>query len=475
MPKTKKSKLEEKLSMKEESAWVKTDAKKQKEIFKFCEGYANFINKSKTEREAVIEIIKFVERNGFKSLKKVKSVKPGDRLYAINKNKIVALAIIGKRNLVEGCNIIASHIDSPRLDLKQHPLYEDKDADLALFKTHYYGGIRKYQWVTRPLALHGKIIKGDGKVFDIAIGEKKDEPAFIISDLLPHLSRKVQDKRKLPEGIKGEELNILVGSIPIKDKDVKEKIKIQILDHLNRTYGMIEEDFVSAELEAVPADDARDIGFDRSMIGAYGQDDGACAYTSLIAINEIKIPERTAIALFFDKEEIGSTGNTAVQSRFLELFIDDLMSLFYKDHRYSLVKKTLSNSKAISADVEAALDPTFKEVHEMGNAARMGRGIVITKFTGVGGKYSASDANAEYVGEIRRLFNKNNIPWQTAELGKVDEGGGGTVAKFLAEHNMDVIDCGPALLGMHSPCEIVSKVDIYFSYKAYKTFYSSIF
>lgn len=339
MPKIKKSKLEEKLVKKEESAWVKIDAKKQKEIFKFCEGYADFITKSKTEREAVKEIIKFVEKNGFKPLNKIKSVKPGSRIYAVNKNKIVALAVIGKRKLKEGCNIIASHIDSPRLDLKQHPLYEEKEAELALFKTHYYGGIKKYQWVNRPLALHGKIIKGDGKVLDIAIGERDDETVFVIADLLPHLSRKTQDKRKLPEGIKGEELNILVGNIPMKDEEVKEKIKVQILDHLNKRYGMVEEDFVSAELEAVPTGNARDIGLDKSMIGAYGQDDRACAYTSLMAINEIKIPERTSIALFFDKEEIGSTGNTAVQSRFLELFIDDLVSLLYKNYRYNIVKK----------------------------------------------------------------------------------------------------------------------------------------
>lgn len=467
----KKSKLEEKLSMKTESGWTRME-KKEKIIFGFCKGYMDFLGNAKTERGAVSEILKIAEKNNFKNIKNMKNLKPGMRIYAVNREKNIALAVIGKKPVEKGLNIIVSHIDSPRLDLKPNPLYEDKDAGVALFKTHYYGGIRKYHWVNVPLALHGKIIKRNGESVSIKIGENPDEPVFIIPDLLPHLSKKVQDERKLPEGVKGEELNIIVGSIPVKDKDVKEKIKIAVLENLNKKYGITEEDFVSAELEAVPATTPRDIGFDKSMIGAYGQDDRICAYISLIAINETKTPEKTCVALFVEKEEIGSEGNTGMKSMFFEGFVSELVRLT-TDYSEIKVKKALSNSKALSADVNSAFDPTFKEVFENRNASKLGFGVVITKYTGARGKYSASDASAEYVGKIRKLFNDKKIAWQTGEIGKVDEGGGGTVAKYLAEYNMDVLDCGPPILAMHAPYEVSSKADVYSAYEAYKSFFGS--
>jgi len=467
----KKSKLEEKLSMKKESGWVRME-KKEKDIFSFCKGYMDFLGNAKTERGAVSEILKIAEKNNFRNIKSMKKLKPGMRVYAVNREKNIALAVIGKKPVENGLNIVVSHIDSPRLDLKPNPLYEDKDAGVALFKTHYYGGIRKYHWVNTPLALHGKIIKRNGEAVNIKIGENSDEPVFIIPDLLPHLSKNLQDKRKLPEGIKGEELNILVGSMPVKDKDVKEKIKIAVLEKLNKKYGITEEDFVSAELEAVPASIPRDIGFDKSMIGAYGQDDRICAYTSLVAVNEAKNPEKTCVALFVEKEEIGSDGNTGMKSMFFEEFVSEFVRLT-TDYSEIKVRNALSNSKALSADVNSAFDPTFKEVFEGRNASKLGFGIVLTKYTGARGKAGASDASAEYVGKIRKLFNDKKIAWQTGELGKVDEGGGGTVAKYLAEYNMDVLDCGPPILAMHAPYEVSSKADVYSAYEGYKAFFGS--
>jgi aspartyl aminopeptidase len=469
----KKVKLEEKLSAKRESAWKGIRKSETKKVFQYAEKYMSFMGKAKTERKAAQEIVSAAKKEGFVELDSVKKVKQGSRLYKVNRNKTVALVVVGKKPIVEGINIVASHIDSPRLDLKQNPLYEDKDSDVALFKTHYYGGIRKYQWVNWPLSLHGRVILGNGKSVDISIGEDADDPVFIVPDLLPHLARKLQGERKLPEGIKGEELNILVGHMPIEDKDVKEKIKVKVLDHLNREYGMTEEDFVSAELEAVPSGMPRDLGFDRGMVVAYGHDDKACAFASLAAISELKTPKRTCLAFFFDKEEIGSEGVTGVQSRFFEIILSDLMEKLEPGCRDVDLRRMLSKSKSISGDVEVALHPTFKEVHEVRNAARLGRGIAITKYTGALGKARASDASAEYMGQIRNLFNENKIPWQAAEMGKVDEGGGGTVALFLARHNLDVVDSGPSLLAMHSPMEIASKVDLYHTYRAYLAFLNS--
>jgi aspartyl aminopeptidase len=471
--KAKKSKLEEKLTRKEKMVWDKFTEKEKSAAFKFSKGYMEFLSKAKTEREAVSEIIVFAEDSGFQSIEKVKDAKPGTRIYITNKKKNIALIILGSQPLENGVNIIASHIDAPRLDLKQNPLYEDDDTKLALFKTHYYGGIKKYQWVNQPLAVHGHVVKEDGTSIDMVIGEEPDDPAFTVCDLEPHLYHKKQAKRKLPEGIKGEELNVLVGSVPINDKDAKAKIKLWVLDHLNKKYGMVEEDFTTAELEIVPAGMPRDIGFDRSLIGAYGHDDRICAYTSMMAVAAIKRPKRTAIALFFDKEEIGSEGNTAVRSRFLESLVGDLFELKDPDYRFSQLRKSLSNSRALSSDVTGGVNPNFKDVHEMKNAPRVGYGLVITKFTGAGGKYHSSDANAEYIGELRRLFNNKKVPWQTGELGKVDEGGGGTIAKFLAEHSMEVVDCGPAIISLHAPFEIASKADLYATYLGYKAFYGS--
>ncbi|UCG68782.1 MAG: aminopeptidase [Thermoplasmata archaeon] len=471
--KIKKSKLEEKLSRKHELVWDKLSEKEKKAAFKFSQDYMNFMGIAKTEREAVVEIIKFAEKNGFKSIEKVKGPKPGSRIYITNRNKNIALIILGSEPIDNGVKIIASHIDAPRLDLKQNPLYEDDDTKLALFKTHYYGGIKKYQWVNQPLAVHGRVVKEDGSTVDIIIGEDPKEPAFTITDLEPHLYHKTQAKRRLPEGIKGEELNVLVGSVPVKDKDAKSKIKLWVLDHLNKKYGIVEEDFTTAELEIVPAGSPRDIGFDSSMVGAYGQDDRICAYTSMAAIAALKRPKKTAIALFFDKEEIGSEGNTGVKSRFLENLIGELIELTTPDYRDSMLRRALSRSQALSSDVTGGVNPNYKDVHEIKNAPKVGYGLVITKFTGAGGKYSSSDANAEYIGELRRLFNKNKVPWQTGELGKVDEGGGGTIAKFLAEHNMEVVDCGPALLSLHAPFEVASKADLYSTYLGYKVFYSA--
>ncbi|MFQ6106096.1 MAG: aminopeptidase [Thermoplasmata archaeon] len=469
----KKPKLEEKLAAKKESAWKGMSKSMRKKVFSYADGYKDFMRRAKTERRAVEEIVSTAKREGFVELDSVEEVKPGSRLFKVNRSKSVALFVIGRKPLTEGINIVASHIDSPRLDLKQNPLYEDKDSEVALFKTHYYGGVRKYQWVNLPLALHGKVILGNGEEIDISIGEEENDPVFIVPDLLPHLSYKVQNERKLPEGIKGEELNVLVGHLPLDDKDTKEKIKVKVLQHLNKEFGMTEEDFVSAEFEAVPAGKPRDLGFDRAMLVAYGQDDKACAYASLAAIVDLKTPAKTCLAFFFDKEEIGSEGVSGVQSRFFELVISDLVEKVEPGCRDMDLKRMIAKSKSLSADVEVGLHPTFKEVHEPANAARLGRGITITKYTGALGKARASDANAEYVGQIRNLFNSKKIPWQAAELGKVDEGGGGTVALFLARHNLDVLDCGPPLLAMHSPMEVSSKADLYNSYRAYLEFFKS--
>ncbi len=469
----KKSKLEEKLTRKQESVWDKLSQREKNAVYEFSENYKGFISRAKTEREAVIEIIEFAEKNGFKSIDKIKRPQAGSRIYITNRNKNVALIVLGSDPIENGINIIASHVDAPRLDLKQNPLYEDDDTKLALFKTHYYGGIKKYQWVNQPLAVHGRVVKEDGSAVDITLGEGPDEPAFTITDLEPHLYRKKQATRKLPEGIQGEELNVLVGSLPVKDEKAKSKIKLWVLNHLNKKYGIVEEDFTTAELEMVPAGKPRDIGFDESMIGAYGHDDRICAYASMAAIVEAKRPKRTAIALFIDKEEIGSEGNTAVRSRFLENLVGELMELKNPEYRYSLLRKALSRSRALSSDVTGGVNPNYKDVHEMKNAPKVGYGLVITKFTGAGGKYMSNDANAEYIGELRKLFNKNKVPWQTGELGKVDEGGGGTIAKFLAEHNMEVVDCGPAVLSLHAPFEVASKADLYATFKGYKAFYGS--
>jgi aspartyl aminopeptidase len=445
---TKKDK-ESKYAYKKKTAWEIFSKAKIKNAFDFCEDYKIFLDTAKTEREAIKkigEISKFAKKK-----------------IIVNREKEAAIIVAGKKPVSEGVRIIISHIDSPRLDLKQIPLYEDPSSNVALLETHYYGGIKKYQWVIIPLSLHGVIYKKDGKKIEFTLGEDESDPVFSVPDLLPHLAYKVQAIKKLDDAISGESLDLTVGSQPVKD-EVGEKIKTYILEKLHKDYGITEEDFISAELEAVPSFKARDMGFDRSLIGAYGQDDRACAYASLKAILDLKKPEYTAISLFVDKEEIGSEGNTTAQvTTFLRSVIKQLDPKADPD-------EVMLKSKVVSADVNAAVTPNYVEVFELKNASTLGCGVVMSKFTGHGGKYSANDASAEYVSEIRTMLNKEKIPWQAAELGRVDFGGGGTVAKYFSRLGMEVIDLGPPVLSMHSPYEVTSKVDIYSSYLAYKAF-----
>jgi len=429
----------------------------------FCESYKGFLDSAKTEREAVVTTIARAEEEGFVEYKQGMSLKAGDKIYYNNRGKAIILAVIGNEPIENGVHLAAAHIDSPRIDLKQNPLYEDNEV--ALFKTHYYGGIKKYQWATIPLSLHGVAVKKDGTKVTICIGEDENDPVFFISDLLPHLAQE-QVKRTLNEGIKGEELNVIVGSRPFRDDDISEKVKLNILSILNEKYGMIESDFLSAEFEMVPAFKAKDIGFDRSLIGAYGHDDRVCAYTALEAILGCDKVNKTAVVCLTDKEETGSDGNTGLCSAYLENFLYDLAESFGVKGR-----TLISNTECLSADVNAAFDPTFPDVVERRNAAFLNYGVVVTKFTGARGKSGTSDASAEFVGRVRALMEKNDIIWQTGELGKVDLGGGGTVAAYLANMNMDVIDVGVPVLAMHAPYEVVAKTDVYMTYKAFSAFF----
>ena len=468
MKKTEIKKISEKLIAEPKLFWDAADTKEKDLVFDFDKEYQDFLNKAKTEREAVKLISEIALKNGF-------SQNPQKRhpikLMKTFQGKLIALSLSGKKPINEGINLIISHLDSPRLDLKQNPLYEE--VDLAFMKTHYYGGIKKFQWLTRPLAIHGKVIRSDGSSLDIVVGEDDSDPVFTVSDILPHLAKKVQTDKKVSEAFVGEKLNLMVGSIPFGDKDTKDRFKLAILNLLNQKYGLVEEDFISAEFEVVPAGVARDVGWDRGLTGAYGHDDRSCVFTSLKAIIDSKNPQKTALVLFVDKEEIGSDGATGAKSRFLESVLADLMVAHGKEPLYHEIHKILMNSRALSGDVNGALDPDFQDVHEKRNASRLGYGICMTKFTGAGGKYGASDANAEYVGWLRNLFNKKKVVWQTGELGKIDEGGGGTVAKFLATYGMEIIDCGPPVLSMHSPFEIAHKGDIYMTYKGYRAFLES--
>lgn len=472
MDKRRLKKTKETILKKKHLVFDQLDKNQTAQVFKFSEGYKNFLNNAKTEREATRKIVLAAEAKGFVDMDALptKKSKPAGKVYKVFQGRCVALAVLGKKSLLSGANIIASHIDSPRLDLKQNPIYED--LSMGLIKTHYYGGIRKYHWLAVPLALHGTIITSDNKTIDIIIGEHPDDPVFTVTDLLPHLAGKTQADKKISDVFEGEKLNLVAGSVPLGSVEEKERVKLGILNLLYETYGITEEDFVSAEIEAVPAEKARDLGFDRSMIGSYGQDDRVCAYTSLEAILNTHQPDKTAIALFFDKEEIGSEGSSGAKSNFLEDFISDLLILSKQNADNRSLRKTMINSSCLSADVNAAMDPDFKDVHEAMNAAKLGFGICMTKFTGVGGKSGSSDASAEFVGRIRQIFNNNKIVWQTGELGKIDQGGGGTVAKFLAKYGMNVLDCGPALLSMHSPFEVSSKADVYMTYLGYRAFYS---
>lgn len=465
--KTEKStaeKLQEKLiSDHKHGGLILSDAKLKK-AFNFCDGYKQFLNKAKTEREAVIETVALAEECGFEKYVPGKKYEEGDKFYYVNRGKAVILTIMGKKPLSDGIRLAAAHIDSPRLDLKQNPLYEDQE--IALFKTHYYGGIKKYQWTAIPLSLHGVIVKADGETVTVNIGEDKNDPVFCVTDLLPHLAT-AQMKRNPAELVKGEELNILVGSLPFKDDKISNKVKLNIMAILNEKYGIVEDDFISAELEAVPQFKASDVGFDASMVGSYGQDDRVCAYTALQAILKCKDPKHTCMTVLTDKEETGSDGNTGLNSSYLPYFIDDLARVYgLSGHN------VISASESLSADVNAAVDPTFPDVTEIRNASKINYGVVATKFTGSRGKSGTSDASAEFVGRVRRLFDKNEIIWQTGELGKVDMGGGGTVAQYIANLDMDVIDVGVPVLSMHAPFEVTSKIDVYMAYKAFSVFFA---
>ncbi|AYF53314.1 aminopeptidase [Clostridium botulinum] len=458
------------LQKKYEYAWDKYSEKELKEVFLLNERYIQFMSNCKTERECIDEFVKIAEDNGYKNIQSIIEedgrLKPGDKVYANNMGKTLAMFVIGNKPFERGLTILGAHVDSPRLDLKQNPLYED--SDLALLDTHYYGGIKKYQWVTLPLSIHGVIAKKNGELVKVVIGEDENDPVVGISDLLIHLAGSQMDK-KLAKGVEGEDLNILIGSMPIKDKDVKNRVKQNILRLLNKKYGIDEEDFVSAELEVVPAGRARHYGLDKSMVMAYGHDDRVCAYTSFEALLNIEHPEKTCVALLVDKEEIGSVGATGMQSRFFENTVAEVMNLVGEYNELKL-RRTLTNSKMLSSDVSAAFDPNYPSVMEKRNCAYFGKGVVFNKYTGARGKSGSNDASAEYMGEIRAIMEKHNISWQTAELGKVDEGGGGTIAYILAEYGMNVIDCGVAVQNMHAPWEVVSKADVYETMRAYCAF-----
>jgi len=431
------------------------------EVFSFSESYKDFISKAKTEREAVKYLKKVAEEKGFVDLFLGNR---SEKLFAVNDNKNLLLIKEGELGGEHGFNFVFAHIDSPRIDIKQNPLYES--SDIALFKTHYYGGIKKYQWVTIPLALHGVIILANGTKLEVSIGESENDPVFVISDLLPHLARK-QMEQNAREVIQGEALDPIVGSMPDTEAD-KEKFKMKIIKLLNEKYGIVESDFISAELTLVPAGSARDVGFDKSAIASYGHDDRICGYTAARALFDVEKPKRTIAVMLFDKEEIGSDGITGAQSDFLDYAVEKYLAL--KGIKDVSVREVLHKSFGISADVNAALDPLYRDVFDEQNSAIFGHGVVITKYTGSGGKYSASDASAELVFKIRKLFDDTKVPYQVGELGKVDVGGGGTVAKFMAERGIQVIDIGPALLSMHAPFEVASKVDLYSTYLGYKAF-----
>ncbi len=459
--------LEEKLSYKRKCFWEIAEEQEKKQAFTLAKNYKKFLYKGKTEREVVNIAKDILEKNDFRLL--TRENWSHHKFYRINRNKNVAIAVLGKEDITNGINLIVAHIDAPRIDLKQQPLYEDGETKLALMYTHYYGGIKKYQWVSVPLSLHGVVIKEDGSKLDIVIGEKDDEPVFTFADLLPHLAKNEQYAKKLEEAIPAEKLRLLFGSIPFPDEKVKNKVKLNILTILEEKYDIKEEDLISAEIEIVPAYKVSDVGLDCSMVGGYGQDDRICTYSALQAILEQDNPKRTAVVFLADKEEIGSEGNTGAKSQFLKDFISDLIKSTGNDS-YDALTKTLIKSKVLSGDVNVGINPSFANVHEKQNAAHIGFGVCLTKFTGSRGKYRSNDAHAEFVGEIRALFNKHHINWQIGELGKVDEGGGGTIAQFMAQYGADVIDCGPPILAMHSPYEVSSKGDLYSTYKGYKVF-----
>ena len=459
--------LKEKLFNKKDNGWETLDSNQKEEVFDLSKKYMDFLNVAKTEREFIKHARKLANENGYKDIMEFDTLKPGDKIYFVNREKSMYLAIIGEKSIEEGLHIIGSHVDSPRLDLKPNPLYED--TGLAYFKTHYYGGIKKYQWTTIPLSIHGVIVKANGEKIEVNIGEDEEDPIFTITDLLPHLAQEQMEK-KLKNGVDGEDLNLLIGSIPYSSSKISEKVKLNILNILNQKYGITEADLTSSEIELVPAFKARSLGFDGSMVAAYGQDDKVCAYTSLHAMMELENVKNTAVCILSDKEEIGSMGNTGMESHMFDFFISEILNKLGVN-RPNLLDKVFCFSKMLSSDVDAGFDPIYASVSDKHNAGFLGKGISLNKYTGARGKSGASDANAEYVAWVRNILERNDIKYQIAELGKVDIGGGGTIAYIIANKGADVIDCGVPVLSMHAPYEVTSKYDIYSAYKTYKAFW----
>lgn len=458
-------KLQEKLFSQKKNGILKLTDAEIKQVDDFCEGYKVFLDKGKTERETVTAAIELAKAKGFTEYDPKHKYSAGDKVYYSNRGKSIILCTFGTEPIENGVKINAAHIDSPRLDLKQHPVYESNE--LCLLKTHYYGGIKKYQWATVPLSLHGVIFKANGEKVTVNIGEDESDPIFLVTDLLPHLAQE-QSKRTLGDGIRGEELNILIGSRPFRDDKVSEKVKLNILSILFDKYGIVEDDFISAELEAVPAFKAKDVGFDRGLVGAYGQDDRVCAYTALMAALETNAPKTTCITVLTDKEEIGSVGNTGLQSAYLKYFIFSLA-----ESAGVTCPEVIANSTCLSADVSVAFDPTFPDVCEPKNSSYCNYGVAMCKYTGSRGKSGCNDANAEFVSYVRNLFDSNGVIWQTSELGRVDLGGGGTVAAYIANLGIDVVDVGVPVLCMHAPYEVTAKLDVYMAYKGFAVFFNN--
>jgi len=461
----KNNELREKLFYSRKNGYDIISSSEKKAVFSYAEGYKKYMTQSKTERKTVNSTIALAESKGFVPYVRGMELNPGDRIYTVNRNKAMILAVIGEKPMDAGVRIVASHIDAPRIDLKPMPLYEDS-KELAYFKTHYYGGIKKYQWVTMPLELHGVVALKDGSVVDVEIGTRADDPVFVITDLLPHLG-KDQGAKPLSDAITGEGLNILIGSIPSEsDTEGSDRVKLAVLEYLYENYGFTETDFLSAELSAVPAYEARDIGFDRSLIGAYGHDDRVCAYPSLTALFELNVPEKTCVSILSDKEEIGSVGSTGMQSAFFDTFMNDLCK---KDD--VILGECFENSSCLSADVSNAFDPNFAEVSDTKNSAYVNYGVNMMKYTGARGKSGCNDTDAEYIAQLREAFDKYNVIWQTSELGKVDQGGGGTVACYMSNRNIDTVDLGVPVLSMHAPFEVISKLDLYMAHRAMCAFF----
>lgn len=468
LTKKKFKELSEKLSVSKKSVWDQAEPAQRKQIMELGERYKEFLDQAKTERMAVDTIIARAKAKGFKAYKPGGNAK---RVYFNYKGKVVALAVLGRRSPAQGMRLIGAHIDAPRLDLKMMPLYEDQE--MVFLKTHYYGGIKKYQWLSRPLAIHGVVCTSGGKSVEIHLGDEADDPVFTVLDLLPHLSRRGQEQKKLSDAVEAERMNLLIGATPLDAEGGKDKAKLAVLQLLNKRYGITEADLISAELELVPAGKARDVGLDRALVGGYGQDDRSSTFAALEALVELKDPAITSVAIFLDKEEIGSEGSTGAQSRFLEHLTASLLEAAGESASYRQVLGSLAASQMLSADVNAAFDPDYPEVHEKRNAAYLGYGVCLTKYTGHGGKYGASDADAEYVAWLRKVWDDAGVVWQAAGMGKIDEGGGGTIAKHMAVYGMYIIDVGPAMLAMHSPFEISAKADIYSSLMAYQAFYQA--